>query len=223
MNSVENFEVYIVCHDKQSYELFKENNKHINISKFKFILVGEYDFVSEQFNDNNIVASFLPVNIEKYNSLLTYTAWFALSKNEIVKSSHVAIFEYDCIFKEDIFKVKKNKNSIIGFNPRITNEKLYLDLIPEFTNLLSKREIEIAKLYDYWNATTNVIIPIWFLDYFVSWYFKFIPDILQFKKHSHFHERSYNILAANMDMDYKFYPDYIEHKQLCSHNIQLQK
>lgn len=216
--------IYIVCHNKDSYQWFKENNKHIDISKFKFILVGEWDGISEDMYDDCIIASFLPNNIEKYKSLLTFTAWFALSKNNIVKSKYVGIFEYDCIFKKDIFELynELDYNSILAFSP-VSTKHLYLDLIPEFCALLNKEEIEIAKKKELWAASTNMIIPVWFLDSFVNWYLNFISDILKYKKHPHFMERGVNIFAANCDVDFKFYGDYVEHKQLCSHKIKLQR
>lgn len=228
MNSVESIktlDIFIVCHNQQSLELFKENNKHIDISKFKFILVGNWEGVGEEFKEEHIVASFLPDNIERFEKLLTFTAWYALTRNNLIKSDYVGIFEYDCIFKDDIFKLKGEleKNCIIGFNPRVTNEHLYLNIIPEFCNLLSKGEIKKAKKNNYWNATTNMILPINFLEGFVSWYLEYVIKILKYTKVSHYHERAVNVLAANMDIDYKFFQSYVEHKQLMSHGISLQK
>lgn len=225
MENIKELDIYIVCHNHESFELFKENNKHIDISKFKFILVGKWEGVSEEFKNNHIVASFLPDNIERFDKLLTFTAWYALSRNNLINSEYVGIFEYDCIFHKDIFELERelDKNCIIGFNPRYTNEHLYLNIIPEFCNLLSKNEVKIAKRNSFWNATTNMILPVDFLDKFVSWYLGYVIKILNYQKVSHFHERAVNILVANMDMGYKFFEDYVEHQQLCSHKIELQR
>lgn len=226
MNLVGNIEIYIVCHDRKSYDWFIDHNKHIDISKFKFILVGEYEEVGTPFTDENIVASFYPDNIEQHKSLLTFTAWYLLSKNNIVKSDFVGIFEYDVIFKKDIFELSDfiDKKHIIGFNSRlIENDKFYLSLIPDFCVLLKQDEFEIAKTGKVWNATTNVIISKWFLDLFVNWYLAFIPHILCHPKVSHYHERAYNILMKYMNMRYFFMDSYLEHKQLMSHGISLQK
>ena len=100
-------EIYIVYHDLASYELFKKNNSHIDTSRFKYILVGNYDGVGETAYEDHIVASRLPFNIEQHESLLTFTAWYAISKNKFLKHHFIGIFEYDVIFKKDIFELKK--------------------------------------------------------------------------------------------------------------------
>jgi hypothetical protein len=217
-------EIYIVVHNQESLQWFKDHNKDIDISKFKFILVGDWNGVSETMKEECIVASFLSDNIEKYKSLLTFTAWYALIKNNLIKSKYIGIFEYDCIFYKDIFELKDelDYNTVLAFAP-ISTKHLYLDLIPEFCALLDKEEIEIAKKKELWAASTNVIMPVWFLDSFVSWYLNFIPEILKYPKHPHFHERAVNVFAAGCDVDCKFYGGYIEHLQLCSHKIKLQK
>lgn len=217
-------EIYIVYHDQESFELFQKNNEHIDTSRFKFILVGDYNQVGGYNHDNHIISSFLPDNIERFESLLTYTAWYSLCKNDLIKTDYVGIFEYDCIFKNDIFNIEKflKEDSFIGFDPKMTSSRLYLDLIPEFCSLISENELSIAKQKGIWNATTNVVLPTNFLKNFVDWYKQFIPEILQYLKHSHFHERAVNIYAANSNVNYSFF-SYTEHKRLNSHNNKLQK
>jgi hypothetical protein len=227
---VSDLSIYIVCHDKASYELFRENNRDIDISKFKFILVGDYDWVGESFTEdsNNIVASFLPDNIEKHKTLLTFTAWYSLIKNDLIKTKYVGVFEYDCVFKKDIFELEKDldRNKLIGFYP-VSTTCLYLDLIPEFCKLLPKEYIEIAKKEKLWIASANMILPVWFMATFVYWYSKFIPQILQYPKHPHFHERAVNILAAEEGMisvsEIYYEQRYLIHQELRSHKIDLQK
>jgi hypothetical protein len=224
-----NLEIYIVCHDRKSYELFKENNKHIDISKFKFILVGDYNWdESFLYDQNNIIANLLLDNIEKHKSLLTFTAWYALIKNNLIKTEYVGIFEYDCIFKRDIFEIEKdlNKNNLIGFYP-VSTTHLYLDLIPEFCNLLPFEYIDVAMKERLWIASTNMILPVNFMGEFVDWYLQFVPEILKFEKHPHYHERGVNIFAAVngiKGISEKYYEQrYLIHQELRSHKIKLQK
>jgi hypothetical protein len=225
-----NLEIYIVCHNKESYELFNKNNSHIDISKFKFILVGDYNWREEVFSSdqNKIIANFLPDNIENHKSLLTFTAWYALIKNNLINTEYVGIFEYDCILKRDIFEIEKdlNKNKLIGFYP-VSTSHLYLDLIPEFCNLLPKDYIDIAMKEKLWIASTNMILPVCFMGEFVDWYLQFILEILQFEKHPHFHERAVNIFAAVngiKGVSEKYYEQrYLIHQELRSHKIRLQR
>jgi hypothetical protein len=218
-------EIFIIVHNQESLQWFKDHNKGIDISKFKFILVGQWDGVSESMKEECIVASFLPDNIEKYPLLLTFTAWYAIYKNDLSESQYVGLFEYDVVFNLDIFKLEKRlqTDAIIGFNPRPTNEKLYLDSIPEFCALIDNDSIEYSKRNKMWNATTNVILPQWVLNSFVNWYVKLIPKILEYKSVSHFHERAFNILISVLGIKYKFCPEYVTHKHLCSHKTKLHK
>lgn len=217
-------EIYIVYHDKASFDLFQENNKHIDTSKFKFILVGEYDIVSEYVKENHIVASFLPNNIEKHKSLLTFTAWWALVKNNLINANtyHVGIFEYDVIFQQDIFELEEylDQDSLIGFVPReVKDDALYLDWLPKFCQLLEPDQLNKAKSVPLWSASTNIIMPDWFLFAFSTWYINLIPMIIDMPGHSHYHERAVNIFAANCGMKYIFKAEYLEHKGLMSHGV----
>lgn len=222
-------EIFIVCHDKSSLQYFKENNKDVvNFDRFKYFLVGEWDGVDEQTYNDCIIGSFLFDNIERYKSLLTFVAWYALIKNDLIKTKYVGVFEYDCVFKKDIFELEKDldRNKLIGFYP-VSTTCLYLDLIPEFCNLLPKEYIKAAKKEKLWIASTNMILPNWFMATFVYWYSKFIPKILECPKHPHFHERAVNILAAVEGVrgisDIYYEQQYLIHKELRSHKIDLQK
>jgi hypothetical protein len=214
--------IYIIYHDKTSFDLFQENNKHIDTSNFKFILVGDWDGIGAIANDEHIVACRYPNNIEKNKSLLTFTAWWLLAKNELVKTSHIGIFEYDVIFKQDIFELEEylDKDTFIGFVPReVKDDAMYLDFIPKFCQLLEVEDVQKAKSKPLWSASTNCIIPEWFLFAFSSWYIGLVPKILDMPGHAHYHERALNILAANFDMEYVFKAEYVEHKGLMSHGI----
>ena len=100
---------------------------------------------------------------------------------------------------------------------------MYLEWIPSFCNLLDPAHIKWAKAQDFWSATTNLIMPKWFLNMFVCWYAQYIPKILEMPGHAHYHERAVNVFAANQYMDFEFHPEYIEHKELGSHGIQFTK
>jgi hypothetical protein len=218
----EDLSIYIVYHDKASFELFQENNKNIDTFKFQYILVGEWDSVGNIANEEHIIACKYPNNIEKHRTLLTFTAWWLLAKNELIKTKYVGIFEYDVIFKKDIFELNKclDNDTIIGFIPReVKDDAMYLDFIPKFCQLLEVEDIQKAKSKPLWSASTNCIMPEWFLFAFVSWYIGLVPKILDIPSHAHYHERALNILVANFDMQYIFKEDYLEHKQLNSHKI----
>lgn len=222
---MDNLEIYIICHDRASYEWFVENNRNVsNFDKYKYVLVGNHSEVPDYMPKGTIVPNLLKKNIENYPTLLTYTAWYALLFNCKARSKYIGLFEYDIVIYRDLFELKKEMDyrTFGGFFRYPTKSPLYLDSIPEFCELIPEKHLNRAKNeYEFWNATTNCILPIAFLDMFVVWYKQFVPKILSIKNHPHIHERAVNLYAATNSMKYKFFDGYMIHKQFKSHKIEL--
>jgi hypothetical protein len=224
---------FIVCHNLDSFKYFINNNKKI-ADKFIYITVGEdkeeiSEIVSYNLNKRLYYKIAIPClfleNIEIYKTLLSFTAWYYLSENELVESEYIGIFEYDTIFKENpgdnkfIFN-QISPNSLIGFNRHELPNPLFLDLVPEFAKLLTNEEKKKALAMSYFSASSNLIMSLKFLHDFVNWYMQFIPKILDIPNHPHFHERAINVFAANNN--YKIIISNIaEHQNLNSHKINL--
>lgn len=219
-------EIYIVCHSTSSYRKFKELNIGKDfIEDFKIIFVGQDDFSIYEGNPKYIIARNLPYNIESTPTLLTFTAWFALSENELIQSDYVGIFEYDCVFTANPNRVDRDLKfeHIIGFNPMDTKDYRYLDCVPRFTGMLVQEEswIKESLARDMWNATTNIIMHRSFLFLFVCWYLDLIyHGLTEIDKHQHFHERAYNIFAAHHRFQIRFHKG-VKHKMLRSHGVKL--
>lgn len=213
--------IFIVCHDEASYNHFCSNNKDL-ADKVVFIMVGNSGFEPKSF----YAAKDLWHEIEENKSMLTYTAWYALAKNNIVNTEYVGIFEYDTILKPEILSLSdgqlKDDHSVIGFAPRPTNDKLYLDAVPGLTQTIPS--IYTVNAYigsSVWAASTNLIMPKWFLTDFVNWYDGYWRETLQYPNHPHFHERAVNVYAATIGMQYKFFPEWVKHEEKRSHGIEL--
>jgi hypothetical protein len=218
--------IFVVCHSLEAYNYFLNLNGFTGSKDegITYLFVGT-GYHSDLFkNKIRYICEDLPDNIEQHKTLLAYTAWYAIIKNNLADfTEFVGIFEYDCLLKDNLYKLedKCELNTLIGFAPRTTQEYLYLDCIPDFVSLLSSEEIQKAKEKSVWNASTNCIISVSFLDMFVRWFGTFIPEIIKYKNHPHFHERAVNICAANMGLDYKFFPQYVIHFEERSHKIEL--
>ena len=215
---MKNLTNYIIFHDQKSLDYFKELNPDIS-NEFVYIFVGE-DKVFYSYGNNYSIINpyFAKNNIEHYPSLLTFTAWYLLSKNDICKTDYIGLFEYDVEFLSNPNDIELYKDTIYGSMARNLPDKngLYLESVPQFAKLLTSKEIEIARKQPFWNATSNFIVHKEFLIKFVDWYMQFIPEILGLKKHSHFHERAINVFAANNGYKNEYIP-MIKHYQLCSH------
>ena len=207
---------YIIFHDHKSFDYFQENNP--NNDEFSYILVGENIERYYSCSARAFVASLTNHNIEHYPSLLTFTAWYLLAKNDSFHTDYIGLFEYDVEFLSNPNDIELSKDTIYGSMARNLPDKngLYLESVPQFAKLLTSKEIEIARKQPFWNATSNFIVHKEFLIKFVDWYMQFIPEILGLKKHSHFHERAINVFAANNGYKNEYIP-MIKHYQLCSH------
>ena len=213
---------YVVCHDKDSYEYFKRLNP-ATYDKFMVILVGDHKEVPSGMHGKTIVAKLLKNNIENKKTLLTYTAWYALVFNDLIKDDFVGIFEYDCRISNELFKLSHTlkDNCIYGFRKRELPDMLFLDFIPEFVGLVASYVMDKVKGRDFWCPTSNVIMSRIFCVSFVMWYKKFMNKIINIPNHPHIHERAINLYAFWKDYNVVFIPQTVRHYQKCSHNIVL--
>ena len=98
----------------------QNNNKieSINylIDKNQYIIFVVNNTLDEKFLNNPkiIIARDLPYNIEHEPKLLTFTAWYAIIKNNLFKEyEFICILEYDCILDNNFFK---NLDSVCSTN-----------------------------------------------------------------------------------------------------------
>ena len=195
--------MHIIFHSKQSYNTFQNNNLNIDKTLFKYILVGGQK-ISSDF-DKIIKARELSDNIEGYNTLLTFTAWYALVKNNLIENDFIGLFEYDVIFKQLPTNELKD-NTIYGIIKRNLPDTMFLDCMPSFKSLLTIEQINKANSNPFWLPTTNFILPKEFLINFVDWYLQFISEILKYKNHAHYHERAINVFAAISGYNLEYMP-----------------
>jgi hypothetical protein len=213
--------IILVCHDTEIINSILSCNKNDN---FHILFVGDKPISDELSNNPRItVVRNLPDNIEKEKDLLTFTAWYAIIKNNLfIEYNYLCILEYDVIlesnFETELIQIcQQNKYDIISFIP--DTEHFMVDIKPDImTFFLNKKKILFKKL-DFWFATTNHCLKRTHLSEFVDWYY---PACLEIKKldpakiswyHERLfvffiHEKSYNVYQMN----------YLSHNFLNSHN-----
>lgn len=195
----------------------KENNKsvaivficHDNITTRECIqkLESSYIlFVGDQYIDADLrenprvtIARELPDNIESEKKLLTFTAWYAIVKNNLfTEYDYLCLFEYDIIldpaFESAIRNITQDtKHDVIafimtcGYFTKDINE----EVLDEF---IKARGVADPNKYKHncWFNTTNHCLRRNILNDFVNWYY---PDCItmikekDLKKLSWYHER----------------------------------
>jgi hypothetical protein len=227
MTPLEN-DAFIVCHD---YSLIKqlENSEQFNtLPNYKYLLVGQSKNISSEYSDKIIVCENLPHNIESLPNLLTFTAWYAISKNNLSKTKWVTIFEYDVKIKNGIDCELDDFDAIGYIEYLIDNEKSFRDYPPYISEYVKKfnltdHEKKIYNLYgsEKWACTTNFTLKNTFLDEFVDYYYKLIleENIYNKIKQAHIHERMITLFCLINHNKIKLEEGYLEHFGRLSHGI----
>jgi len=172
--------IIYVCHDQQSIDEcnFKDPNAHI-------LLVGPNNGISK-FPSRLIILRDLPFNIEYERKLLTFTAWYAIVKNNLFSDKEkLCIVEWDITLPEipeistDIASFVQDKGHFYcNVNSGILDTYLHDKLGYKFVDQV-------------WACTTNYILSRHVLIKFVEFYESTYSQIknLDLRNLSWYHER----------------------------------
>ena len=208
--------VVLVCHNMDIVNSILADNTKQN---YHILFVGDKPISNEiHANPRITIAKNLQNNIENEKELLTFTAWFAIIKNNLFME-----YEYICILEYDVHLEHNFESELIKKCQMKTYDIISFLFYPMFFALdvkenvmnffLNKKGLTFKNL-DSWFATTNHCLKRSILTEFVDWYY---PDCLDIKKLdptkvSWYHERLFNSF-----MDSKSYNTC--HLKLLSHGF----
>ena len=222
--------IVFICHTNEILEKIIQD--YPTVSLF-FVGNAEIDEKYRQ-NPNIIISRELPENIEDKSKFLTFTAWYAISKNRLfLEYEYICLFEYDVSLCPD-FESKmtemisqQNSESATGydvFSFSKIKRFFFWDINPKlFYPYLEKKKVwyDILEL---WYNSTNQCIRRGLLDEFVDWYY---PSGLLFwyldrKMVSWYHERLFSVFLHVLDksvylIDNENEPAMIQHIGYSSH------
>jgi hypothetical protein len=219
-----NIDYFIIGHNPSQ----TINHQDIN---HKFLVVGNYT----EKNDETIICKNLPINIENYPFLCSFTAWYAVAKNNLYQNEYICLLEYDVVKNAlfhtanmDIINRYHNiEQYIIAYNKTITNHFVFtkstpwLELSLKYVyniDLINFVEQYAAKL-PFWPTSTNILLHYTVLNKFVNW---FEPMIEIFKDEplgAYVHERAFFVFCAINNINIRYSLDTLYHHQNQSHNI----
>ena len=166
------------------------------------MLVGNKTFeLDENLKVNTIIVRDLPNHLEEFPELLTFSAWYAIIKNNLFSEcENIAVFEYDCTPIHSVFKLNELWNhmktyDILGISE--DNVNFYIDVKKELLN----RYLRMFQLNypekSFWLSSTNFVMKRSILESFVNMYWKvalklIIEDIAHCK---YYHERIFSMYA----------------------------
>lgn len=209
--------IIFICH---SEELVK---KLYNTYENPTILFVGLNSLDKIVYPDVIIVRDLQDNIEYEKSLLTFTAWYAIVKNNLFKDEeHMCILEYDVKldknFKENLEFLLQNDKEIDIISFVKADEFLCIDvnynILRGFIESKGEKYINITD----WYATTNHCIKKTILKKFVDWYY---PDYLQIKnahsqKLAFYHERLFYYYISSRNFK-NIYMEGLEHFYSNSH------
>jgi hypothetical protein len=213
---------------------------YINVNKFSELGDVTYVFLGNQPTDkitglnNVIICRDLEYNIESYPKFTSFTGWYALWKNNLIKSDFINLFEYDINLNPDfnvqiLFNFFK-KYKVFGYIPlkvsdynyvghqiwiqnlNLSIEKNYGININNFIKSLDSQKII--------TMTSNHTFKYEVFCTYMEWMEKMIDDIKESHFSGHEVERSISLFYLLKNIDYIFLPNLIHHFQFDSHGTQ---
>ena len=102
-------QTFIVIHDQYILLDSLKYKKYDSIENLIFLFVGKGDTSKVKERKDVIICRDLEHNIEHYKNLTSYTAWYAVWKNNLCDETidYVTFLEYDCILNKNYFQKLK--------------------------------------------------------------------------------------------------------------------
>jgi hypothetical protein len=200
--------IIYVCHDQRSVDICIEKTPSAYI-----FLVGP-NLVTSKYPERLIIARDLSNNIEHERKLLTFTAWYAIVKNNLFpEETHLCILEWD-VTVPPVSDIQED----IGILFEDPGHHIYTDVNRSVIQayILSKGILHF--LSGKWPCTTNYILSKRVLAEFVNFYY---PSYTYIKERdprrlSWYHERVFATFIKHKKYSSKFIPGAI-HIQANSH------
>jgi GR25 family glycosyltransferase involved in LPS biosynthesis len=201
-----------VCHDKTTvFNVLKK------VPDATIIFVGDQAIDEDtRAVPNLIVARELPDNIESEKKLLTFTAWYAIIKNNLfMDNEYICILENDVLLSGTFMKdlqiaTTASENDLITFCHG--SSCFYADIkINILEDCLKIKELDFETMKSNlvkkgWYPSTNQCIKRNVLNDFIDWYYPFCLYIKMRheEKFSWYHERFFSVYLHNMNKEVKF-------------------
>jgi hypothetical protein len=175
-----------------------------------------------------IVCKDLKDNIEEHVEFLSFTAWYAVSKNKLFFNYDlIAIFEYDCIPDETFVKslskiINITKNCDIIAALKSDNQNFLRDIDKnKFMNFCSNLDLKTSLLANntIWYPSTNFVMKRSFLDSFVNFFWPKALEILKndYEHVKYYHERIFHCFISSQNSSVITAHPHFTHYQLKSH------
>lgn len=216
------FVIVFICHDNNSVARVIDKNHYI-------MFVGDNE-IDEKYSSYSklIIARNLENNIEYEKKLLTFTAWYAISKNNLfIEYEYICILEYDVDLVdnfENIITDECNKTTcnVVSFINHYV-DGMYNDIDCDvLRSYLTFQDINpyFEDYIIYWGSSSNQCVRRSILCDFVDFYYNSYSIIKSdhYSNLSWYHERVFMIYLKHKNIEYTSIENILGHSQSNSHN-----
>lgn len=231
----EKCETYIFVHDQNIIIDFIKNGKFSEFSNLKYVFLGNREIDKISVLENVIISRNLPIQIEEYPNLTSFTGWYSLWKNGLINSEYINLFEYDInladSFGSKVYRKIMENPSIIGYVPFETSNPAFIDnpewsfeliqSISEKYGIDAKKEIKSLPKNYKCSITSNHTFRNDIFDEYMRWVEPMIDDFKNVFCSGQQAERSIILFyILNKIKNVEIIPDILYHFRFNSHETQ---
>ena len=227
-------ETFIFVHDENIIIDYINAEKFTSLTNVKYVFVGNKETEKIKNLENVIICNELEYNLENYPKMTSFTGWYALWKNNLIKSDRINLFEYDVNLVDSI-------KSNIEFNFDLGYKIIgYIPLSVFHHNFISQKqwishlESSIQKYYNVnlvnlvsslpqdkiITVTSNHSFTFDIFNEYMQWMEPMIDDLKISEFSGHEVERYISIFYLIKNINYVFLPELLYHFQFDSHETQ---
>jgi GR25 family glycosyltransferase involved in LPS biosynthesis len=191
-------QIVFICHDEESVQTVLPYG-------YPILFVGSKPISNEKV----LVVRDLPIHIEHEPKFLTFTAWYAIVKNDLFKEfDYLCILEWDAVldssFESHLKKLCATNIQAISFMESDLSDLLADININNLFKFLNEKNFTTKDVFSIktWGISSNQCLRRTLLKDFVEWYYP-CPTILQDSTRiSWYHERVYMIYLRHHSIPY---------------------
>lgn len=228
-------QTFIFVHDQNIVLDYIRVNKFNSLKNLTYIFLGNGDTSKIINNPNVVICRDLPINIEEYPKLTSFSGWYAIWKNKLYNQEFINLFEYDINLStnfDDIINTTLTSNpSIIGYIPFsphdyrfIKHSQWSIDLI---NSIKKNYNIDVLDVINnlpgdtVCSMTSNHTFSKNLFEKYMEWMEPMIEDIKNSHLSGHQAERSISLFYLLEKIEnIKVIPNILEHFQFDSHKTQ---
>jgi hypothetical protein len=228
-------QTFIFVHDQNIILDYLNVNKFSDLDNLTYMFLGGGDTSKIKDLSNVIICRELPINIEEYPKLTSFSGWYAIWKNKLYNQDFINLFEYDINLSgnfSDVIQSNLTSNTnIIGYIPFNPHDYAFLkhtawskELVESINTNYNINVIgEINKLPKdtICSMTSNHTFNKSLFEKYMEWMEPMIDDIKISELSGHQVERSISLFYLLHKLEnIKVIPNILHHFQFDSHKTQ---